>query len=275
MAYEIEKLNHDCPHIRKAIFEFLAEHEVHALFILGNLRMNFPQTHLYVAVKNGCWIGIAAYYEIYKSLLPFAMDADVTRALTRHVAGQHEQIEYINGIDYVAAPSYNELLQMGYQPDNDPHQVFMEMTGTPSLQKDEVCARPMNNGDYADVARLSRCLSGRWDDASPLAEDELQRIAMNPLRTVVMIDSNIVSTASSNGLGIRCYQILGVATHPDYRGRGYARTAVAALMRLLTDRGGRHAVLFTNRDNVAAQRCYLGLGFEVTGKYFIAKLKKV
>lgn len=273
MICTIEKLDHENSAIRKEIFAFLAEYEPHALFILGNLTMNFPQSHLYAAVKDGRWLGIAGYYAIPKSLIPFSTDADVTRALARHVAAAHTKIKYVNGIDYAAAPAYEELLRLGYRPDNDPHQVFMEMTGLPPFQRQEAAARQMQEGDHAEIALLLRCLSGTWDETRPITIEEMKQASLNPLRNAVSVNDQIVSTAATNGLGIRCYQILGVATHPAYRRCGYARAAVAALMRSMAELGGRHAALFTDQENTAAQQCYLGLGFKITGEYYVAKLK--
>ena len=275
MICQIEKLDHENSDIRKRIFEFLAEYEPHALFILGNLTMNFPHSHLYSAVKDGRWLGIAGYYDFGKSFIPFSTDADVTRALARYVAAAHKQIEYVNGIDYAAGPAYEELLRIGYRPGNNPNQVLMEMTGLPPLQRQEICARQMQESDGAGIAHLHRCLKGTWDETRPLTAEELNRARMNPLCTAVKADGRIVATSSSNGLGIRCYQILGVATHPLYRRRGFARAAVAALMRIMAGLGGRHAVLFTDRENTAAQQCYLGMGFKITGRYYVAKLEAI
>jgi ribosomal protein S18 acetylase RimI-like enzyme len=273
MTCQIEKLDHENSAIRNRIFEFLAEYEPHALFILGNLTMNFPQSHLYAAVKDGRWLGIAGYYDFGKSFIPFSTDADVTRALTRYVDAVHTKIEYVNGIDYAAEPAYEELLRMGYSPGNNPNQVFMEMAGIPVLQQHESCARQIREEDCAEIAHLHRCLRETWDETRPLTAEELKRARTNSLCTAVQADGRIVAAASSNGLGIRCYQILGVATHPAYRRRGYARSAVAALMRIMAGLGGCHAVLFTAQDNAAAQQCYLGLGFKNTGRFYIAKLE--
>jgi ribosomal protein S18 acetylase RimI-like enzyme len=57
-----------------------------------------------------------------------------------------------------------------------------------------------------------------------------------------------------------------VATHPDYRGRGFGRAVTAALCRDLlasTD----HIGLNVRADNHAAIACYRALGFEVTHEY--------
>lgn len=273
MPYAIEKLDHEDPGIRERIFHFLAPYEPYALFILGNLTMNFPDTHLYIAVQDGIWSGIAGYYAIANSsLIPFSRDPEVTRELTRYVATVHPDIGYVNGIDYAAEPAYDELLGMGYRPANDPQQIFMEMDGLPPLQPHEDSVRQMQPEDHNDIARLLRCLSETWDETRPVTPGEIQLVYMNPMRTVLLDEGRIVSSAATNGIGIHCYQILGVATHPEHRNRRYARAVVAALMRRMARLGGSHAVLFTNSRNTAAIQCYARLGFNITGKYYVAKL---
>lgn len=57
-----------------------------------------------------------------------------------------------------------------------------------------------------------------------------------------------------------------IATHPDHRGRGHARTVVARLcMELL--RTVEHVGLNVKADNAAALRCYRSLGFEPVAEY--------
>ncbi|HKE14297.1 MAG TPA: GNAT family N-acetyltransferase [Kofleriaceae bacterium] len=59
----------------------------------------------------------------------------------------------------------------------------------------------------------------------------------------------------------------GVYTPPELRGRGMGRAVVAG--QLLGERRGgvRRAVLFTGRNNAAARRAYVSLGFRVVGDY--------
>ena len=51
------------------------------------------------------------------------------------------------------------------------------------------------------------------------------------------------------------------------RGRGYARCVVAGSLQSARDRGVRRAVLFTDEQNVAAQRSYASIGFRPIGDY--------
>jgi GNAT superfamily N-acetyltransferase len=62
-------------------------------------------------------------------------------------------------------------------------------------------------------------------------------------------------------------QVGGVYTPPALRGRGFARAVVAGSLLRVRDEGVVRAVLFTERENVAARRAYLALGFRVVGDY--------
>lgn len=66
-------------------------------------------------------------------------------------------------------------------------------------------------------------------------------------------------------------QIGGVFTPDGMRGNGYARWAVAGLLRRCADQGVKQAVLFAN--NEAAARAYEALGFQHVGEYRVALLR--
>lgn len=57
-----------------------------------------------------------------------------------------------------------------------------------------------------------------------------------------------------------------IATHPDYRGRGYAQTVTAAVCQHLV-RAVDHVALNVHCENEVAIRCYERLGFEKVGEY--------
>lgn len=272
----IRKLDHQRESVRRAVFEWLMPHEVHALFILGNLAARFAGSHLYVAQRDDQWVGVAGYYQSPRSLIPFSTDPQVSRALTAHVAAIHQPINWLNGPAYAARSAVDELLDRGFALINDPRQVFMERampdaSSLPPRQAQEDMVRPMREADVPQVARLARALRGN-EDASPPTQEELARARLNTLRMLADVDGRVVSMASTNGKAIKAFQILAVATHPAYRRRGYARAVCAALMRRMEHDGARHCVLFTNVHNQAAQRCYERLGFRVTGDFIVAQL---
>ncbi len=270
MSFKISKLDHGKALVRERIFEFLAPHETHNLFILGNLNAGFPDSHLYVARRGEHWLGIAGYYGRPRSLVPFSREPAVIRGLIRHIASRHSRITHINGIDYAAGPACEELRKLGYRPANDPDQVFLELEGTPPPQPHEELARPFQPEDAEAVARLARYVSGD-DPAAPVTEKQLRRVRRRRHQHVLFTAGKAVSIAGSNGKGIAAFQILGVATAPDYRNNGFARAVCASLIRSMAGLGVKRTVIFTARNNAAARHCYKGLGFRETGAYYVAK----
>ena len=84
----------------------------------------------------------------------------------------------------------------------------------------------------------------------------------------VRVDGRLVSVA-----GVHVYSPMyrvaalgNIATHPDFRGRGFARAATAGLCRDLAVTV-EHIGLNVAVDNPPALRCYSALGFEVVGDY--------
>ena len=65
-----------------------------------------------------------------------------------------------------------------------------------------------------------------------------------------------------------------IATHPDYRGKGYGRIAAARVCKSLLNEID-HIGLNVKADNTSAIRCYEKLGFEAIGSFgeFEAELK--
>lgn len=80
----------------------------------------------------------------------------------------------------------------------------------------------------------------------------------------------IVASATITAENSRNGMIIGVATAPDRRGRGYARTCVARLCREMAG-AGKSVVLFY--DNPEAGRLYKELGFRDINRWAMARLR--
>jgi GNAT superfamily N-acetyltransferase len=68
-------------------------------------------------------------------------------------------------------------------------------------------------------------------------------------------------------------EVSAVCTHPDARGRGYARILMSAVMQLIFDAGDT-PFLHTFSDNHSAIRVYHALGFKKRVTFHLAVLKK-
>ena len=67
-------------------------------------------------------------------------------------------------------------------------------------------------------------------------------------------------------------EVSAVCTHPDSRGRGYARTLMSTVMQDILQRGST-PFLHVLADNLSAIRVYEGLGFKLRRKFHLAVLK--
>jgi predicted GNAT family acetyltransferase len=87
-------------------------------------------------------------------------------------------------------------------------------------------------------------------------------------------DRQPVATSAFNSKTDELVQVGGVWTPPELRGKGYGRSAVAASLLAVREEGVHTAILFTGKDNIAAQKAYEALGFYKIGDYRITVLKE-
>lgn len=84
---------------------------------------------------------------------------------------------------------------------------------------------------------------------------------------ILYADGRPVSISGFNTRVPDCVQIGGVFTPPELRGRGYGRAVVAGSLLLARESSVTRSVLFTESDNLAAQRAYEALGYKQVGNY--------
>ena len=68
-------------------------------------------------------------------------------------------------------------------------------------------------------------------------------------------------------------QIGGVYTPPEFRGKGYGRSVVAHSLAKAREMGVSQSILFTEEDNIPAQKAYEAIGFEQIGQFRLSMLK--
>lgn len=98
--------------------------------------------------------------------------------------------------------------------------------------------------------------------------DDITRDDAVPL-WVLEVDGQPVCMTGFNAEALGVVQVGGVWTPPPLRRRGYGRAAVAGSLLDRHAHGARRSVLFTDTDNIAAQRAYTALGYRHTGEYGI------
>jgi predicted GNAT family acetyltransferase len=92
--------------------------------------------------------------------------------------------------------------------------------------------------------------------------------------TWVLEDGGQAVACSSFNTGFpEAVQVGGVWTPPELRRRGYGRAVVAASLLDARAEGVQTGILFTGRENIAAQKAYEALGFAHIGDYRLVLLR--
>lgn len=243
----------------------------YSLFLVGNLREK-DFSYYYMAIKDSKIIGVAAYFPIFKSFSLFSEDAKVAEKLTTVISKKHD-IKALLGISKAAKPSYEKLISLDYKPVEDPENLFMELDlnkFTP-FEIEEANIKTVDEKDIDQVAFLHRYLNSKNPSESKVTKEEREKIRLSKIKYCLKVGDTVVSTAMSNGAFLNTFQILGVVTHPDYRGKGFAKAVCSCLIKDIKDKyGAKHAIIFTGKENIIAKRCYELLGFKVTDEYYLA-----
>ena len=71
-----------------------------------------------------------------------------------------------------------------------------------------------------------------------------------------------------------CVQVGGVFTPTALRSQGYGRAVVAGSLLDAKSRGVVRSILFTEKENVSAQRAYVSLGYERIGEYGLVRFSE-
>jgi RimJ/RimL family protein N-acetyltransferase len=94
-------------------------------------------------------------------------------------------------------------------------------------------------------------------------------------RTLYLVENNhgrVVSAALSSAEAEGVAMLGGVATLPEYRGKGLSALCVGALCEHLLTNGFHTVALFYLEDNNSAGRVYEKLGFQEAGQWLLAPL---
>lgn len=254
------------------VLEYLSRNEKYSLFLYTNLMVEELSSSYYIArSSSGNIVGVAAYFPLFQSCSLFTEDNLVARICVRTLM-EHHSIKTFLGIADCGAVAYDEFIKQGKIPEKDPRHVFMEVDPKKFhfFEAEEGTVRPVTEEDIDKIVILHRYLHNEGIE-TPIQPEERERIRLNPVMFCLEKEGGIACVAVSNGIGKKVFQILGVITHPEYRGKGFAKATCSHLIRYFFEKEhAEKAVLFTEHENVAAIACYRALGFCSTNEYYIA-----
>lgn len=268
MSLYVEEVDSKNKKYRNELIHYLAKDEAKSLFLIGNLVSNFQPSFIYVARQNGSIVGVCGYYPIFNSCSIYAETDESSRMLAKKVISLHS-IQALLGMKTMILPAYDEFLKQGMKSIGNPEQVFFELNMKnfkPHLTKDgKIVSIQMN--DLDDAIRLQRQLHNIPIN-KPITEEERIKVVKCEVKFGLKINDKLVSIATSNGLAIKAFQILGVATDPFYQKKGYAKAVCSYIISYMKDKGADKAIIFTGEDNIPAKKCYLDLGFQIVDRYY-------
>ena len=242
------------------LIAYLAPHEIHALFLLGNLQRHFHPAFTYIAKENNRIVGVCGYYPSFQSCTIFSESSEASRAFARTVLKEHSSVKALLGMSKMTEPAYAEFVALGCKPINPPETDFFELAlkNFKPFSLPGISIRSVTDQDIDSVARLHRLIHHAAMDA-PITEEERARVRANDVSFCLEADGKIITVADSNGLATHAFQILGVATDPAYQRRGYAKALCSHLIQFMQKKGAEKAVIFTGKENIAARKCYQDL----------------
>lgn len=129
-------------------------------------------------------------------------------------------------------------------------------------KKKRIYPEKLNAQHIEGVAKLEKlCFSQPWSESS------LELLTREGIG-VGMVCSADGSVCAYGGMMVAVDegQITNIATHPDYRRRGYAKAVVEALIKYAKNNGLDSISLEVRESNAAAIELYTKLGFKVEGK---------
>ncbi|MCL2759902.1 MAG: GNAT family N-acetyltransferase [Treponema sp.] len=95
-----------------------------------------------------------------------------------------------------------------------------------------------------------------------------ERIITSGQVLTAKINGRMVGKININAVSFSRYQVGGVYVHPDFRGQGIAGRMTAEFISTLA-KEGKGLTLFVKKNNIAARRIYINIGFTVRGDYRI------
>jgi predicted GNAT family acetyltransferase len=277
------------PGDQSALEAFLLPQVDSAMFLLGNMRAagladdGRRYTGTYVAALHGeAIVGVVAHYWNGNLVLqaPVRLDALWRAAVAASqrpvtgVIGPAEQVRIVKqglGVDS-ASTQLDEVEEL--------YSLYLKDLMVPTALSSGRCLGRRIEPRDLDLITEWRIAFSRESLGELPTPRLLERCraaverSMQEGRTWILEDGGRpVATSSFNAAVAEAVQMGGVWTPPELRRRGYGRSAVAASLLDARSQLVRKAILFTGKENVAAQRAYGALGFRCVGDYRLLLLR--
>lgn len=261
---------------------FLLQHIDTSMFLRSNWReaglldegARFQGTYV-AAIADANIIAVAAHYwngmvvvqaPVYLAEVVQAVVAQSNRAISG-IAGPAAQVK-----------ATKEILGLSNRPIDEREILFslrlQDLQIPPALASQAVqCRLPLPEeldllSEWCAAFNVEALGKLETPDLLPACRREIEARQATARHWVLVAKDTLVAYTAFNARLPDIVQIGGVWTPPALRGKGYAKSIVAGSLLDAKSQGVERAILFTNRENHAAQSAYRGIGFRPTGEEF-------
>ncbi|MBX9720135.1 MAG: GNAT family N-acetyltransferase [Candidatus Obscuribacterales bacterium] len=188
-------------------------------------------------------------------------------------AVREESCEGFNSLAELLPLDTSAMLFLNSAPEVLPESLTLDFLG-PLVQM--ICNTPTQSLIDARICKLEQADLGAMIDLAQCTKPGPFAARTNELGTYFGIKQGkqLVAMVGERLQADRFTEISAVCTHPEYRGRGFAKLLLNAMCnRILSI--GRHPILHVRPDNVEAVHTYLKVGFREYRRFKRCILKRV
>lgn len=240
------------------------------MFITGAFERTknpFEHNKFYGYFDGGEMTGLAVYFEEWDNFNIHSQDESVIRALTDHIVEKGHPIKDLACFRRYGDVIMDQLEKLGIKAKKVEDESVYKLTKEDFVDFSTGKEEQATDSDREALILLERTCFGDESD-SPITETEINRIIPSQ-EFIIRKNGKIITKAKISGLSKNYFQIGGVGTLPEYRGKGLAKQVVSALCKSYLAQG-KSGILFTGNENPAAIKVYKTLGFKPFDRYMIA-----
>lgn len=245
-------------------FAYLRERE--NLFVIGsfkNYQDPFKANDFWGYFKDGMMIGLAVFFRRFGNFVVNAQDKKAIYDLVDYALNRKIKIQNIAVFEKYAKVM---MVRMKNKHKIIPKKISKETV----FVLDKKNFKNFSAGDE-EVATKKDVDEIVWFNTGKKATDKERGKIFPHQEFILRGDGKIVSKANIHGVSKNFFQIGGVGTREEHRGKGYAKKVVSSLCKYYFDRGIPYGLLFTANTNIPAQKVYKSIGFKAVDKFIIAE----
>ncbi|HEX9370861.1 MAG TPA: GNAT family N-acetyltransferase [Roseiflexaceae bacterium] len=229
---------------------------------LSNTTQLRSRCDVLVAEQNGKVVGMAStYHDLPIPNVTFATrSAPVARALLHGLAGRNPHLSEQPTYALLPQARRDQLAHVA-QIIEAPVEYQMAIEPEILSAAERWPTQRLSSADIAEMNELAR--------AAGLSVWHSRALALGPAFGC-FVDGRLVAMAATHFATADVVEIGHIATHPDYRRRGYATACTAALTRAAFGLAPR-VFLMVMADNTAALAAYKKLGFRAIEPFYLTR----